>query len=205
MLGEIDRFWSEKNFKIIGVDEAGRGPLCGPVVVAAVSLFCHIEGLGDSKKLSEKKRVELLPHIIKNSIWSVFSVRPCVIDKLNILHATIYGMSKCIFKVKSKIEGDVVVLIDGNRTTGLFDFEEAVIKGDSKSLNIAAASILAKVHRDRIMERWDKIYPRYNFNRHKGYATKEHYDIIEKEGTTEIHRKSFKLYRKSYPKQLKMF
>ena len=205
LIGEIDRNYQAKGFSVIGVDEAGRGPLCGPVVTAAVCLFCDIEGLNDSKKLTEKKRLELLPQIIKNSIWAVYSVSPKVIDELNILHATMFGMAKCIERVKRKIEGKQIVLIDGNRVTGKFELEEAVVKGDSKSVNIAAASILAKCHRDRIMDRWALIYPEYKLDLHKGYATSEHYEVLEKLGPCEIYRKSFKLKADIRHEQMKLF
>lgn len=205
MIGDIDRQYKKKGRSVIGVDEAGRGPLCGPVVTAAVCLFNHIDGLDDSKKLSEKKRLELLPLIIKNSVWRVFSVRPCIIDELNIFQATMFGMSKCIEKVLKKIPQPHIILIDGNKITGRFEFEEAIVKGDSKSINIAAASILAKCHRDRIMERWSKIYPQYNLSSHKGYATAEHYDLLEKEGPCEIYRKSFRLVREKHPEQMDLF
>ncbi|HOG42474.1 MAG TPA: ribonuclease HII [bacterium] len=205
LIGEIDRNYQIKGFSVIGVDEAGRGPLCGPVVTAAVCLFCDIEGLNDSKKLSEKKRLELLPQIIKNSVWAVYSVSPKIIDELNILHATMFGMAKCIERVKRKVEGKQIVLIDGNRVTGKFDLEEAVVKGDSKSVNIAAASILAKTQRDRIMNRLALIYPEYKLDLHKGYPTSEHYEILEKIGPCEIYRKSFKLKADIHHEQMKLF
>jgi len=205
LIGEIDRTYQAKGCSVIGVDEAGRGPLCGPVVTAAVCLFCDIEGLNDSKKLTEKKRLELLPQIIKNSIWAVYSVSPRIIDELNILHATMFGMAKCIERVKRKVQGKQIVLIDGNRVTGKFDLEEAVIKGDSKSINIAAASILAKTQRDRIMNRLALIYPEYKLDIHKGYPTSEHYEILEKIGPCEIYRKSFKLKADIHHEQMKLF
>lgn len=204
-IGEIDRNYQKNGFSVIGVDEAGRGPLCGPVVTAAVCLFCGIEGLNDSKKLSEKKRLELLPQIIKNSIWAVYSVSPKVIDELNILHATMFGMAKCVQRVKRKVQGKQIVLIDGNRVTGKFDLEEAVVKGDSKSINIAAASILAKTQRDRIMNRLSLIYPQYKLDLHKGYPTSEHYEILEKIGPCEIYRKSFKLKADIRHEQMRLF
>lgn len=205
MIGEIDRQYKDNGMFVIGVDEAGRGPLCGPVVTAAVCLLKNIKGLDDSKKLSEKKRLELVPQIIHNSIWRVFSVRPCIIDELNIFQATMLGMSKCIEKVLQKVPHPHIILIDGNKVTGRFEFEEAIVKGDSKSINIAAASILAKSHRDRIMERWSLIYPQYNLSSHKGYATAEHYDLLEKEGPCVIYRKSFKLIRDKHPEQMDLF
>ena len=104
MIGEIDKFYTGRGFCVIGADEAGRGPLCGPVVTAAVSLFCEIPGVNDSKKLSEKKRLELVPQIIHNSYWAVYSVLPKVIDEMNILHASLFGMGKCVSRIIEKIE-----------------------------------------------------------------------------------------------------
>ena len=161
MIGEIDKIYIKQGFCVIGADEAGRGPLCGPVVTAAVSLFTEIPGINDSKKLSEKKRLELVPQIIHNSFWAVYSVLPKVIDEMNILHASLYGMSLCAKRVMRKTEENCMLLIDGNKKTGQFENEIAVVKGDAKSINIAAASILAKTYRDRIMDKWDKIYPEY--------------------------------------------
>ena len=201
----MDKKWKELGKIVIGVDEAGRGPLCGPVVVSAVSLLEDIDGLNDSKKLSEKKRMELVPQIIEKSIWAVFSVRPEIIDRLNILHATMWGMKKCVERVLRNMDGESRILIDGNRVTGAFETEECLVKGDSRSVNIAAASILAKSHRDRIMARWAKIYPQYNLASHKGYPTKEHYEILEKVGPCRIYRKSFKLKREKSPEQTTLF
>ncbi|MGI6394895.1 MAG: ribonuclease HII [bacterium] len=204
-IGEIDKIYEKKGFLVIGVDEAGRGPLCGPVVAAAVSLFNEVVGLNDSKKLCEKKRLELVPLILKNSVWAVYSVSPALIDELNILHATMFGMAKCIDRISKKRKGKKMVLIDGNRVTGKFEFEKPVVKGDSKSLNIAAASILAKTQRDKIMKRLSLIYPEYKLDVHKGYATKEHYLILEKLGPCEIYRKSFKLMPGVKHEQMKLF
>ena len=211
MIGEIDRIYAGRGFLVIGADEAGRGPLCGPVVTAAVSLLTEIPGINDSKKLSEKKRTELVPLIVKNSLWAVYSVLPKVIDEMNILHASLYGMSKCVSRIIEKIgndeenEKEPFVMIDGNHKTGCFENEIALVKGDAKSMNIAAASILAKVYRDRIMNKWDKIYPEYRFSSHKGYPTEEHYEILKKIGPCEIYRKSFKLVKKEKPEQLDLF
>lgn len=205
MIGEVDKRWRDLGKVVIGVDEAGRGPLCGPVVVAAVSLNEEIEGLNDSKRLSEKKRIELVPQIVQKSIWSVFSVRPQVIDKLNILHATMWGMQRCVERILRNLDCETRILIDGNRVTGAFDTEECLVKGDSRSVNIAAASILAKSHRDRIMARWAKIYPQYHLENHKGYPTKEHYEILEKVGPCKIYRKSFKLKKTRNPEQVTLF
>lgn len=211
MIGEIDKIYSGQGFLVIGADEAGRGPLCGPVVTAAVSLFTEIPGINDSKKLSEKKRKELVPLIIRNSFWAVYSVLPKVIDEMNILHASLYGMSKCVGRIIEKISADEenektpFVMIDGNHKTGRFENEIALIKGDAKSINIAAASILAKTYRDRIMDKWDKIYPEYHLASHKGYPTAEHYDILRKVGPCEIYRKSFRLIKSEEVEQLKLF
>ena len=211
MIGEIDRIYTNRGFLVIGADEAGRGPLCGPVVTAAVSLFSEIPGINDSKKLSEKKRTELVPQIIHNSLWAVYSVLPEVIDEMNILHASLYGMSKCVSRIIEKIGSDEedgkepFVMIDGNHKTGRFDNEIALVKGDAKSMNIAAASILAKVYRDRIMMKWDKIYPEYRLSSHKGYPTAEHYEILKKIGPCEIYRKSFKLIKEKESEQLDLF
>lgn len=205
MIGEIDKIYIEQGFCVIGADEAGRGPLCGPVVTAAVSLFTEIPGINDSKKLSEKKRLELVPLIVKNSFWAVYSVLPKVIDEMNILHASLYGMSLCAKRVMRKTEENCMVLIDGNKKTGQFENEIAVVKGDAKSINIAAASILAKTYRDRIMDKWDKIYPEYHLSSHKGYPTAEHYEILKKIGPCEIYRKSFKLVKEEEPEQMSLF
>lgn len=205
MIGEIDKTYIEQGFCVIGADEAGRGPLCGPVVTAAVSLFTEIPGINDSKKLSEKKRLELVPLIVQNSFWAVYSVLPKVIDEMNILHASLFGMSLCAKRVMRKTEQNCMVLIDGNKKTGQFENEIAVVKGDAKSINIAAASILAKTYRDRIMDKWDKIYPEYHLSSHKGYPTAEHYEILKKIGPCEIYRKSFKLVKEEEPEQMSLF
>lgn len=205
MIGEIDKIYIKQGFCVIGADEAGRGPLCGPVVTAAVSLFTEIPGINDSKKLSEKKRLELVPQIIHNSFWAVYSVLPKVIDEMNILHASLYGMSLCAKRVMRKTEENCMLLIDGNKKTGQFENEIAVVKGDAKSINIAAASILAKTYRDRIMDKWDKIYPEYHLSSHKGYPTAEHYEILKKIGPCEIYRKSFKLVKEEEAEQMSLF
>ena len=205
MIGEIDKIYKERGFLVIGADEAGRGPLCGPVVTAAVSLFSEIPGVNDSKKLSEKKRLELVPQIIHNSYWAVYSVLPKVIDEMNILHASLFGMSLCAKRIIGKVEQNYMVMIDGNHETGQFENEIAVVKGDAKSMNIAAASILAKTYRDRIMMKWDAIYPEYHLSSHKGYPTAEHYEILKKIGPCEIYRKSFRLVKEEKAEQLTLF
>ncbi|MFO7736593.1 MAG: ribonuclease HII [bacterium] len=199
MKKNIDKEYFSQGFnKIVGVDEAGRGPLCGPVVTAAVSLTGEIKGLRDSKKLSVKKREELLPLIINNSIWSVYSVLPHIIDRMNILGATLWGMKRVINRIIKKTGEETLVLIDGNKITFSFKNEKAVVGGDGKSESIAAASVLAKTHRDKIMKRWAYIYPEYGIEKHKGYPTEHHYNMLEKYGSTPIHRKSFRLSKKPF-------
>ena len=181
-----------KGFKAVcGVDEAGRGPLAGPVFAAAVILpeGCEIEGLNDSKKLSEKKREALFDVIKEKAIsYSVASVDEKTIDEINILQATYLAM-------KTAVEGlDVpadYALIDGNRMPPLSIDGETVVKGDAKSMSIAAASILAKVSRDRFMLEIDKKYPQYQFSKHKGYGTKLHYEMLAEYGVSDCHRLSF--------------
>lgn len=181
-----------KGYKIVcGVDEAGRGPLAGPVFAAAVILPEDemIEGLNDSKKLSEKKREYLYDYIKEKAIsYSVASATEKEIDNINILNATFLAMRRAI-------EGlDVLpdmVLVDGNRCPTLKINSRAIIKGDSLSASIAAASILAKVERDRLMKQLSQKYPQYKFEKHKGYGTKLHTDLIKEYGPCEIHRKSF--------------
>ena len=176
---------------VCGVDEAGRGPLAGPVFAAAVILpdGCEIEGLNDSKKLSEKKREALFDVIKEKAIsWSVASVDEKIIDEINILQATYLAM-------KNAVEGlDVpadYALIDGNRMPPLSINGETVVKGDAKSMSIAAASILAKVSRDRFMLELDAKYPQYQFAKHKGYGTKLHYEMLTEHGISDCHRMSF--------------
>lgn len=177
---------------ICGVDEAGRGPLAGPVCAAAVILPAniHIDGLNDSKKLSGKKREELYDVIIKNAIaYSVAFGTVEEIEEHNILNATYLAMNRAIDSLSLKPD---YALIDGNRVpTDIKVPCETVVKGDFKSASIAAASILAKVTRDRLLIEYDKKYPQYNFGKHKGYGTKEHYEAIKTYGICEVHRPSF--------------
>jgi len=186
----LARFYGYKSF--IGIDEAGRGPLAGPVVVAGVYLTKDIFSLNDSKQLSEKKRRELFPLIKENSIYSISIISPEIIDEINILEATKKGMvevAENILKIKNDIE---VLLIDGNQRINFDKTEQMpIVKGDSLSKSIAAASILAKVSRDDIMIEYAKKYPNYSFDKHKGYPTKLHIKEIEKYGVLEIHRKTF--------------
>ncbi len=175
-----------------GVDEAGRGPLCGPVSVAACILNPDdpIEGLNDSKKLSEKKREALYEQIVSRALaWKVILVGPEIIDRDNILQATMDGMRQAVEELD--ITPNYVV-VDGNRCpTGLSMPCEAMVKGDARSASISAASILAKVTRDRYMCELDKQFPQYKLAQHKGYPTKLHYELIAQYGIQPFYRRSF--------------
>ena len=187
----IENQVKSKGFKFVcGVDEAGRGPLAGPVCAAAVILNEEIEGLNDSKKLSEKKREALFDEIKEKSVsFSIAFASVEEIEEYNILNATYLAMNRAIEGLNLKAD---FALIDGNRVpTGITVPCETVVKGDAKSCSVAAASILAKVTRDRLMLEEDKKYPEYNFKKHKGYGTKEHTDAILKYGMSPIHRPSF--------------
>ncbi len=180
-----------QNYKLIaGIDEAGRGPLAGPVSVACVimPLGSRIEGINDSKKISEKRRELLYELIIEQAIaYSIVMLDSKIIDEINILQATKKAMRETVAKLD--IQPDVV-LVDAVKLD--LDIEtEGIIKGDTLSYNIAAASILAKVSRDRLMREYDAIYPKYGFAKHKGYGTKEHINAIREYGATPIHRKTF--------------
>jgi ribonuclease HII len=177
---------------VCGVDEAGRGPLAGPVCAAAVILpsDCEIDGLNDSKKISEKKR-ELLFDIIREKAvaYSIAFASVEEIEEYNILGATYIAMNRAIDTLEIKAD---FALIDGNRVPKDIKIPcETVVKGDAKSCSIAAASILAKVTRDRLMLEYDQKYPQYLFAQHKGYGTKAHYEAIRQHGVCEIHRLSF--------------
>ena len=176
---------------IAGVDEAGRGPLAGPVFAAAVILPEGLEdlGLNDSKKLSEKKRDLLFDQIKEKAVaWCVASASEKEIDELNILNATFLAMRRAVEGLGVKPD---LALIDGNRRPNTGVREETVVKGDAKSVSIAAASILAKVSRDRFMLELDKKYPEYEFAKHKGYPTALHYEMIKTYGISPVHRLSF--------------
>ncbi len=175
---------------VVGVDEAGRGPLAGPVVAAAVilSLDAVLEGLDDSKKLSPAKREELFPKI-QAMAHGVAVVNPEVIDEINILQAARLAMKQAVEKLPSDPD---LLLIDGNQKIDSSIDQWAIVKGDAKSFSIAAASVLAKVTRDRIMEDYHGLYPQYEFARHKGYGTQLHRDLIAEHGSCPIHRRTFK-------------
>lgn len=191
-LYEIEAALHEKGLKLIcGVDEAGRGPLCGPVAAAAVILpeGVVIEGINDSKKLTEKKREQLYNVITEKALaWSVGLASPAEIDELNILRATFLAMHRAVEGLKTVPD---YILVDGNRDPELGIPTATVVKGDAKSACIAAASILAKVTRDRLLCEMDKTYPEYGFKKHKGYPTKAHYAAIAAHGITPEHRRSF--------------
>ncbi|MDU8923506.1 ribonuclease HII [Pasteurellaceae bacterium LIM206] len=176
---------------IAGVDEVGRGPLIGAVVTAAVILdpTNPIEGLADSKKLSEKKRLLLAEEIKRKALaWALGRAEPEEIDRLNILHATMLAMQRAVNRLKITPH---FVLVDGNRVPSLDMPAQAVVKGDSKVAEISAASILAKVARDQEMIELDKLYPQYAFAKHKGYPTKLHLEKLAEFGVLPQHRRSF--------------
>ena len=180
----------DKQFgKVIGVDEAGRGPLAGPVVAAAVIIkdSSGLEEVNDSKKICAKKREKLYEIIIQNCEVSVGIVENNEIDRINILNATMKAMKDAVIKLNK----DILVLVDGNQKIPEIRKQQTIVKGDSKSLAIAAASIVAKVTRDRMMDECSKIYPQYLLEKHKGYGTKDHISRIVEYGPSPIHRKSF--------------
>ncbi len=187
----------EKNFQnyklIAGIDEAGRGPLAGPVCCACVIMPLNeedvIDGINDSKKLTEKKREKLFEEIIKKAIdYKICFIDEKTIDEINILNATKKGMEMCVLGLKIKPE---IILIDAVKNLNTDIKTVSIIHGDALSYNIACASILAKVSRDRFMKEIDKKYPQFNFAKHKGYGTKEHIENLKKFGKCDIHRESF--------------
>ena len=192
-LKEIEKELYQKGFKnICGIDEAGRGPLAGPVVIAGVVMpqDSMIEGVNDSKKVSEKKREKLYDIILEEAIsYSVAIIGQDVIDEINILNATKQGVTQVIDELDVKPDLILVDALEHINTRGIP--YEPIIKGDAKCYNIAAASIIAKVTRDRIMREWDEIYPQYGFINHKGYGTAKHIAAIKEYGLCPIHRKTF--------------
>ena len=173
--------------KICGIDEAGRGPLAGDLVIAGVVIINPIDGLMDSKKISEKRREELYPLIIENTKYHIVSFSPQEIDKL--------GLSECIGQglesIQESLEADIY-LFDGNQTFGVLGIT-TMVKADTKVAEVSAASILAKVTQDRAIVKASKLYPNYGFERHKGYGTKAHREAIKEYGYSPIHRRSFKI------------
>lgn len=174
---------------VCGIDEAGRGPWAGPVVAAAVVLDpdCIPEGLNDSKKLTEAKRDALFEPIMRSARVGIGIAEVERIDRDNILQATFWAMAEAL----KQVEGVALALVDGNRAPALPCPVQTIIEGDGKSLSIAAASIIAKVTRDRIMIGHDAAWPQYGFARHKGYGTAFHQQALERHGPTPLHRKSF--------------
>jgi len=201
MIQEEKKLWKKKHKYVAGIDEAGRGPLAGPVTAGAVLILekdfkgaKKIESVKDSKKLNEKKRKEVYLNLINNSKikWGIGMVSEKVIDKINILEATKLAMIKAVknLEKKNKIKVDFLIL-DGKIKLNLNIEQKSIIKADDKVFSVSAASIIAKVARDRIMEKYDKKYPKYNFKKHKGYGTREHLKKIKKHGICKIHRRSF--------------
>lgn len=183
--------FAEEYRAVCGVDEAGRGPLAGPVCAAAVILprGLVIEGLDDSKKLSPKKREELYGVITENAVaWGAAFAEVEEIERLNILGATYLAMNRAIERLRPAPD---IAVIDGNRSTGIRCTSRCVVGGDGLSESVAAASVIAKVTRDRLLVRLDAEYPEYGFAKHKGYGTREHYEMLRKYGPCKIHRMSF--------------
>ncbi len=193
LLKEEENKLYKKNIKLIcGIDEAGRGPLAGPVVVAAVILpeNSFIEGVNDSKKVSEKKREELYEEITNEAIaYSVGIVDQKKIDEINILNATKLGLKIALEGLKERPE---IILVDALTNIDTLEIPYvSIIKGDAKNYCISAASIIAKVTRDRIMREWDEVYPVYGFAKHKGYGTADHIKAIKENGPCILHRRTF--------------
>lgn len=192
-LKQIEKELYKKGFKnICGIDEAGRGPLAGPVVVASVIMpqDSMIEGVNDSKKVSEKKRELLYDKILEEAIsYSIAVIGQDVIDDINILNATKHGVTSVVKGLEVRPDLIVIDALQNIDTDGVP--YESIIKGDAKCYSIAAASIIAKVTRDRIMREWDEVYPQYGFMQHKGYGTAKHIVAIKEYGLCPIHRRSF--------------
>lgn len=193
LLKEFEENLHQKGIEYIcGIDEAGRGPLAGPVVVAAVIMprESFIEGVNDSKKVSEKKREKLYEEITNEAIaWSVGIIEQGEIDTLNILNATKKGVNICVKELSIKPNLILVDALEHIDTCGIP--YTPIIKGDAKVYSIAAASIIAKVTRDRIMREWDEVYPQYEFAKNKGYGTAKHIAAIKEYGICNLHRHSF--------------
>ena len=192
-LKKMDKEFYDKGVNYIaGIDEAGRGPLAGPVVVASVILppDSMIEGINDSKKISESKREKLFDIILNEAIsYGIGIIYQDEIDEINILQATKKGLTEAIKQMTQKPNIIMVDALNGIDTLGIP--YKSIIKGDTKCYSIAAASIVAKVTRDRIMREWDKVYPEYGFSTHKGYGTAKHIEAIKEYGPCPIHRRTF--------------
>ena len=193
-------FAQQGDILICGVDEAGAGPLAGPVYAAAVILpkDLTLPCLNDSKKLTERRRELLFPQIKQHAVaWAIAIASAEEIDEVNILNARMLAMERAISQLEPKAD---FALIDGNCSRGISCQNETLIKGDSRSASVAAASILAKVSRDHYMLELAEQYPQYRFEKHKGYGTKLHYEMLERYGPSPVHRKSFlkKFYEQRY-------
>ena len=197
-----EELYSQGTTSIAGIDEAGRGPLAGPVVVACVVMpkDSMIEGVNDSKKVSEKKREKLYEEIIKEAIgYGVGIISQEEIDRINILNATKEGLTTAIKELEKDLQEKQrefdkpeIILVDALTKIDTDHIPyRSIIKGDAKSYSIAAASIIAKVTRDRIMRQWDEVYPMYGFEKHKGYGTAAHINAIKEYGLCPLHRRSF--------------
>lgn len=205
---KIEREFFRKGFRLIaGVDEAGRGPLAGPVVAASVVFDERIEidGINDSKKLTSKEREQLEKEIKQKALaYSIFVVDVDEINKLNILRSSLFAMEQSILQLELKPD---LILVDGNYKLNLSIENQPIVKGDSKCFSIAAASILAKTYRDRLMIELSEKFPEYKFHKNKGYPTREHIEAILKFGPCEIHRKKFlrKIYERKSEQQKIIF
>jgi len=205
---KIEREFFRKGYRLIaGVDEAGRGPLAGPVVAASVVFDERIEidGINDSKKLNSKEREQLEKEIKQKALaYSIFVVDVDEINKLNILRSSLFAMEQSILQLEFKPD---LILVDGNYKLNLSIENRPIVKGDSKCFSIAAASILAKTYRDRLMIELSEKFPEYKFHKNKGYPTREHIEAILKFGPCEIHRKKFlrKIYERKSEQQKIIF
>ena len=197
---EESKLWRKGLSTVVGIDEAGRGPLAGPVVAGSViiknkNILCD-KNIRDSKKLTPKKRLEIYNLLMKSSEieWGIGIVSEKTIDRINVLEATKLAMKKSVVNLKKKIKSKKIdfLLLDGNFKIGTDRPQKSIIKGDNKVFSIAVASIIAKVTRDKIMEKYHKQYPLYSFDKHKGYGTKFHFKVLKKYGPCKIHRKTFK-------------
>lgn len=191
MRSPLDRRLWQQYSRLCGVDEAGRGPLAGPVVAAAVILprFCSLSGIADSKQLSPLQRAQLFERITcEAEAWSVGIVNHRDIDRLNIRNASFQAMRKALTRLSVKPD---YILVDGYEIPGLKLPQQGIVRGDCRSLSIAAASIIAKVIRDRLMTQFHHCYPDYGFNRHKGYGTRQHLAVLQQLGPCPIHRMTF--------------
>ncbi len=198
---ELERLLLARGYcHIAGIDEAGRGPLAGPVVAAAanIPLDCNLSSIQDSKTLNVTKRMYLFNRILEVGSVGVGVASPKEIDELNILQATFVAMKRAVRSLQQRISVDYC-LVDGNHAIPDLELsQKTIVKGDSTSYLIAAASIVAKVYRDNLMKEYDVLYPIYGFAQHKGYPTKAHYNALTKYGPSPIHRYSFRGVKKGY-------